>query len=296
MKNKRGRLESTLYFPPIIVCQNLAGIATGTLPAHFPENIILKALTYKYTSPTFETDWTSWTVMVKWAWLWDATLNLSIMLKHWRCRARWDFNIMKKTAPQCGLSHLAPMFVAHNARPQGVKCSEWPSPLDLMHVSHCCQNDLAVTWWEVLNVAWAYSQQMVSGVARQRRLPGMRHAVERQDMIIYHFHMHMAIQKQQKHTPHTYKHDLPLLSLFVYLHPLHLSISCLTCSHMHRLRSIKLHAWVHFHHPTSWLMAPSAAPLNDCAHFHSKIWNMRTKLALRGIRWRLIREGAFSPL
>lgn len=72
---------------------------------------------------------------------------------------------MRKTALRYGLSHLASVSVSHNAGPQGVKCSEWSSPSDIMCAPRCCQNDLAVTWREVLNVTWSLTQHKVSGEA-----------------------------------------------------------------------------------------------------------------------------------
>lgn len=157
-----------LTYPQII-----ARSVSGALPAYYPENIILKALINMYNSPTPQTERAALftrtsTVTVPWR-------EHGYEMPHWIWALCWDtgaarlcgnYNVMKKTAPHHGLSHLAPTSVFHNAGPQGVKCSEWSSPLDLICAPRCCQNDLAVTWWEVLNVTWAFPQQKVSRVAQ----------------------------------------------------------------------------------------------------------------------------------
>lgn len=140
-----------------------------------------------YNSPTFQTERAALlsrtsTVTVPWKergyemphWIWALCWDTGV------ARLCWIYNVMRKTALCYGLSHLASVSVAHNAGPRGVKCSEWSSPSDIMCAPRCCQNDLAVTWWEVLNVTWSFTQQKVRWCGSASCFPETCNAVERQ--------------------------------------------------------------------------------------------------------------------
>lgn len=208
-----------------------------------------------YNSPTFQTERAALltrtsTVTVPWKergyemphWIWVLCWDTGV------ARLCWIYNVMRKTALCYGLSHLASVSVAHNAGPRGVKCSEWSSPSDIMCAPHCCQNDLAVTWWEVLNVTWSFTQQKVRWCGSASRFPETRNTVERQ-----------AFRKPMPRIFDTWIYIMraPVHLLFFCPHPS--SSPCQTCSHAHTLRSIKLRVLAHSSRATSWLMAPIAA-------------------------------------
>lgn len=159
---------------------------------------------------------------------------------------------LKKSALLYSLSHLVPTFVSHNAGPQGVKCSEWSSPLDIMCAPRCCQNDLAATWCEVPNVTWAFSQQSES-TGSGSCLPEKHPPAKRQG-----FSKPMLTISCLWNNTNTWTQFIcPPMHLFLRPHP-SLS-SCQTRSRVHMFRSIKLRAQAHLSHATSWLMAPPAA-------------------------------------
>lgn len=217
-----------------------------------------------YNSPTFQTERAALltrtsTVTVPWKergyemphWIWALCWDTGV------ARLCWIYNVMRKTALCYGLSHLASVSVAHNAGPRGVKCSEWSSPSDIMCAPRCCQNDLAVTWWEVLNVTWSFTQQKVRWCGSASWFPETRNAVERQ-----------AFRKPMPRIFDTWIHFMraPVHLLFFLSSSFFLSLpDMLSCAHASLDKAPRLGPL----QPCNILTDGShSSTLNDCAHNH----------------------------